>query len=725
MDERTLLQQIEQLASAEEQPLSWPETVLGFSRSYLAGPTFNYWDNIEALAASLYGPETYEEELSTIRGQQARFKDRVDYLDNAVELVSGAILNPLDSLKKAQVVKNLAFPGAEIAKTALLSAPGQAALASAGAADGQNVLEAAAQGAVLGGGLSALGSVAGNVLEKTGRAADRMKTSAYGIGYADMAKQLRKMDDAVFDDAADIPLVKTLNAAEKKGLINAGADLVENAKSLNEEQAKLASRITTVIGQADEVVEPNRMFDIPNTLNYVESLSGTAKEQATSAALREWDTITSQLKTGSLEELQKAKVGLNYKYDKNPYTEDVIKAIRSDLRSEIEKRIDAAAAAGAVDALNVGKVKALNREWGDLQELKDAFMRRAPSDMMGNPIEDAILAGRTSGGVGTMNIASASSGNPIYSAIGAGLTAARAPESLSTMADLLRDPAIAGTTQAVGRALPEVVTGRNVAQAASAINDGREGKARQDEAQTVRSLLDEIERLSAVESTEGPTPVDKAPTKTTGSSSSGAASPGSQTADLNKVSFFDDSLYTDLFSTADLRGGNVDAEEFQQFESKVVDIAQELGANPRDLMAVMRFETGGTLNPREKNRAGSGATGLIQFMPATAKSLTGAESREAAIRIMEEMTPVEQLDYVQKYLKPFKGRLKSLDDVYMAVLWPRAVGKDPDYALFEKGTKAYWQNRGLDINKDGKITKAEATEKVRRFNGIDQNLVDV
>lgn len=194
---------------------------------------------------------------------------------------------------------------------------------------------------------------------------------------------------------------------------------------------------------------------------------------------------------------------------------------------------------------------------------------------------------------------------------------------------------------------------------------------------------------------------------------------------LDPISSDDDSLYTDLFSTANLRGGGVNEEEFRQFESKVVDIANDLGASPADLMAVMRFETGGTLNPAEKNRAGSGATGLIQFMPATAKSLTGAESREAAIKLMESMTPVEQLDYVKKYLKPFKGRLKSLEDVYMAVLWPRAVGKDNEYALFEKGTKAYWQNRGLDINKDGKITKAEATEKVRRFNRVDDDLVDV
>ena len=160
----------------------------------------------------------------------------------------------------------------------------------------------------------------------------------------------------------------------------------------------------------------------------------------------------------------------------------------------------------------------------------------------------------------------------------------------------------------------------------------------------------------------------------------------------------------------------MDPENLVKFTTKVSTIADELGADPADLMAVMRFETGGTLDPKEKNQAGSGATGLIQFMPKTAQSLTGADSREAAIKLMESMSPVEQLDYVKKYLAPFKGRLKSLDDVYMAVLYPRAVGKDPDYALFERGTKAYWQNRGLDIDKDGIVTKSEAASKVRNYN---------
>jgi hypothetical protein len=146
----------------------------------------------------------------------------------------------------------------------------------------------------------------------------------------------------------------------------------------------------------------------------------------------------------------------------------------------------------------------------------------------------------------------------------------------------------------------------------------------------------------------------------------------------------------------------------EDFRKKVIEIANDLGANPNHLMAIMAFESAGTFSPSIKNAAGSGATGLIQFMPSTAKGL-GTTTADLA-----KMTAIEQLDYVQKYFQWKKGKLNSIDDFYMAVLWPKACGKADDYVLFEKGTKAYTQNKGLDTDNDGKITKAEASNKVRQ-----------
>jgi hypothetical protein len=143
------------------------------------------------------------------------------------------------------------------------------------------------------------------------------------------------------------------------------------------------------------------------------------------------------------------------------------------------------------------------------------------------------------------------------------------------------------------------------------------------------------------------------------------------------------------------------------FKNKVVQICTDLGVSPDFLMACMAFETGETFSPSIKNAAGSGATGLIQFMPATAKSLGTTTDKLA------NMSAVEQLNYVKKYFLPYKNRLKKLEDVYMAILYPAAIGEPTDYALFNKGKKTYSQNKGFDVNRDGKITLREISKKVR------------
>lgn len=158
-----------------------------------------------------------------------------------------------------------------------------------------------------------------------------------------------------------------------------------------------------------------------------------------------------------------------------------------------------------------------------------------------------------------------------------------------------------------------------------------------------------------------------------------------------------------------------------EFLHKVLSICDALGIEPDYLMSCMAFESAETFSPSIKNAAGSGAVGLIQFMPKTCAYLMGIPQKRIKAMTLEEllvytekfrgMTAVEQLDYVEKYFRPYKGKLKMLSDVYMAILFPRAVGKPEDYVLFNSG-KAYRQNSGLDNDRDGQITKAEAASKV-------------
>jgi hypothetical protein len=129
------------------------------------------------------------------------------------------------------------------------------------------------------------------------------------------------------------------------------------------------------------------------------------------------------------------------------------------------------------------------------------------------------------------------------------------------------------------------------------------------------------------------------------------------------------------------------------------------------LMACMAFETGRSFSPAVQNPQSS-ATGLIQFMASTAAGLGTTTAKLA------KMDAVTQLGYVEKYFKPYAHRVKSLEDLYMAILWPRAIGKSLSYVLWSKAhpgwlAKAYAVNKGLDLNRDGQVTKAEATRPVR------------
>lgn len=150
----------------------------------------------------------------------------------------------------------------------------------------------------------------------------------------------------------------------------------------------------------------------------------------------------------------------------------------------------------------------------------------------------------------------------------------------------------------------------------------------------------------------------------------------------------------------------------QEFKDKVQWIVDQL-AMPKDggadwMMACMAWEANGTFSPSVTNMAGSGATGLIQFMPKTAIGLG------TTVDALAKMTAVEQLTYVYKYFLPYRGKLNNLSDLYMAILYPIAVGKPENYVLFNRDTQpiAYRQNAGLDFDKSGQVTKHEAAAKV-------------
>jgi len=158
---------------------------------------------------------------------------------------------------------------------------------------------------------------------------------------------------------------------------------------------------------------------------------------------------------------------------------------------------------------------------------------------------------------------------------------------------------------------------------------------------------------------------------------------------------------------SELRGVRGIERTSEEFRAKLFEVADRLGASARDLACVISFETGHTFSPSQRSRS-SEAVGLIQFLPSTCREM-GISARE-----MASLSAERQLDYVERYLRDHsRGKpLDSARDLYMAVLWPKAVGRGDNFQILNGSKDDYRQNRGLDLNHDRRITALEATEKM-------------
>ncbi len=141
-------------------------------------------------------------------------------------------------------------------------------------------------------------------------------------------------------------------------------------------------------------------------------------------------------------------------------------------------------------------------------------------------------------------------------------------------------------------------------------------------------------------------------------------------------------------------------------------------------------------------------------MPATAKELLGHQITMESVknyygkkynkktkqkedwhldRVKEfaDMSAVKQLDYVKKYFESLKGKKLEFVDFYLKVLFPVSSGL-PDHVVFadslkkldrvseneklkNKRVSSYAKNKGMDINRDGKLTKSEIKVSVQKY----------
>lgn len=108
------------------------------------------------------------------------------------------------------------------------------------------------------------------------------------------------------------------------------------------------------------------------------------------------------------------------------------------------------------------------------------------------------------------------------------------------------------------------------------------------------------------------------------------------------------------------------------------------------------------------------AEGLFQVVP-THKKAWGFEPHESP----SAFDPIDQFKRVAPNLlrnSKRNGAQPTLTNMYAALHYPVAVGKDPNWVLYgkNKDPKAYKYNTGVDYNKDGNVTVSELGEFVGR-----------
>jgi len=143
------------------------------------------------------------------------------------------------------------------------------------------------------------------------------------------------------------------------------------------------------------------------------------------------------------------------------------------------------------------------------------------------------------------------------------------------------------------------------------------------------------------------------------------------------------------------------------FIAKVREISKKLQIEPDWLMAAMWIESG--IKADAINEIG--CVGLIQFCP-----VTYSESWGLTQSYLANLSNVEQLDYVYKYIKAQNKafhdgkKIKSYPDLHALIFFPKAIQFKRKQVL-EYGTLTAEQvalkNSAIDLNKNLEITKKE------------------
>ena len=175
------------------------------------------------------------------------------------------------------------------------------------------------------------------------------------------------------------------------------------------------------------------------------------------------------------------------------------------------------------------------------------------------------------------------------------------------------------------------------------------------------------------------------------------ASGGASTALMDPYSA-DDDQPRKVFAAGGVKHQAMDDPEFN---SVLESLSKKSGINKDWVNRLIHIESGG--DPSAHNPHGS-ASGIVQMIDATAKAM-GTSAEE-----LRHMTASEQLPFAFKYWNQYKDKIKQPSDLYIANMYPAALGKSDDYAIGtdqQSRAKLAKLNPAIDVDKDQQITVGE------------------
>lgn len=155
-------------------------------------------------------------------------------------------------------------------------------------------------------------------------------------------------------------------------------------------------------------------------------------------------------------------------------------------------------------------------------------------------------------------------------------------------------------------------------------------------------------------------------------------------------------------------------------KKRLQEIAKRINCDYKDLLGLIYSES----SFRSTNKYKQSAVGLIQFTQICIDDLNNIYHANLTKEKILKMSPLEQLNWAEKSLLRAKRIAGFSENHKLTAAELCAMNLVPKYAknkiILRKKSKSpmerkrYEQNKGLDLNKDGLITKQELTQRINK-----------